>query len=344
MEHPSETDWRRSPFARRRAFRQLHGRGLPLPLPIVGDVEAFAARLDTNAQGSGAVRVHWKTGDLFRLGIGGYGLFGIIADVTLRLMPRVKVERRVEILTLTELIRVPEERDTDNWLFGDFQFSIDERSDDFLHRGVFSAYHRIPDDSTMPTEQKQLREKDWERLIYLAHTDRARVFQEYAGYYLSTDGQRYWSDTHQLSTYLDNYHEALDRRLKSLCKCSEMITEIYVPRASLTAFMDKAAKQLRSGRIPVIYGTIRLVERDEESFLAWAREPWACIIFNLHLEHTSAGFGGGPGGHSGGLIDLAIEFRGSYYLHRIIAVCDSPSDRSLPSAISTIFSTEAFAA
>jgi len=287
----------------------VHGRGLRLP-PIVGDVEAFTL---VNAKGEARRCSRSENGDLFRLAIGGYGLFGIIADVTLRLMPRVKVERRVEVLTLDELVRVPAERDTNNWLFGDFQYSIDERSPDFLRRGVFSAYHRIADEASMPAEQKHLREEDWARLLFLAHTDRARAFQEYTDYYLTTDGQRYWSDTHQLSTYLDNYHAAIDRRLGASCPGSEMITEIYVPRAALTAFMNQAAEQLRRGGHMVIYGTIRLVERDEESFLAWAREPWACIIFNLHIEHSPAGLAKAQEAFRG-LIDLAIGFGGSYYL------------------------------
>ena len=85
----------------------VHGRGLRMP-PIVADVEAF-----TLVDAGGEVRQCSRTEntELFRLAIGGYGLFGIIAEVSLRLMPRVKVERRVEVLTLEELLRVPEERD-----------------------------------------------------------------------------------------------------------------------------------------------------------------------------------------------------------------------------------------
>src|SRR6185436_8123218 len=135
--------------------------------------------------------------------------------------PRVKVERRVELLTLDELLRVPEERDTRDWLFGDFQYATDERSPDFLRRGVFSIYRRVPDDAPMPATHRQLEASDWERLLFLAHTDRDRAFREYAAFYLGTNGQRYWSDTHQLSIYLDNYHEALDRRLGSPQRGSE---------------------------------------------------------------------------------------------------------------------------
>ena len=286
----------------------IHGRGLRLP-PIVGDVEAFTL---IPADGIPRRCTRTENPDLFRLAIGGYGMFGVIADVTLRLMPRVPVERSVEILTLDELVRVPEERDTTDWLFGDFQYSIDERSPDFLHRGVFSAYRRT---AVPPAEepQKHLRESDWVDLLALAHTDRAKIWDVYSGFYLATHGQRYWSDTHQLSVYPDHYHAALDRRLGSPCPCSEMISELYVPRAALREFMGRAADLLRSGATPVIYGTIRLIERDTETLLAWAREPWACIIFNLHCEHTPAGLARAADAFRS-LIDIALSLCGSYYL------------------------------
>lgn len=289
----------------------IHGRGLRMA-PFVGDIEALTL-VDANAE----IRVCSRTenADLFRLAIGGYGLFGIVADITLRLTPRVKVERRVEVLTLDELIRVPEERDTTRWLFGDFQYAIDETSPDFLRRGVFSAYHLIDDADAAPmsAEQRELRAEDWARLIHLAHTDRARVFQEYARHYLSTHGQRYWSDTHQLGLYLDNYHHALDQQLCACHRGSEMISELYVPRPELAAFMTRAAAVLRSRAAPVIYGTIRLIERDDETVLAWAREPWACVIFNLHVEHTPAGIDLARAAFQD-LIDAALAEGGSYFL------------------------------
>jgi hypothetical protein len=63
----------------------------------------------------------------------------------------------------------------------------------------------------------------------------------------------------------------------------------------------------------LIYGTIRLIERDDETVLAWAREPWACIIFNLHVTHTADGIARSADTFRA-LIDLAIAHGGSYYL------------------------------
>lgn len=286
----------------------IHGRGLRLP-PLVDDVEAFTL-IDAEAVVRRCSRT--ENADLFRLAIGGYGLFGLIADVTLRLTPRVPVERHVEIITIDELVRVPATRDTSDWLFGDFQFAIDEHSPDFLHRGVFSTYRCTATPPSAESE-KQLHASDWDELLWLAHTDRARAFEVYSRFYRSTHGQRYWSDTHQLSVYPDDYHATIDRRLHSPCRCSEMISELYVPRLALAAFMAGAAAQLRSGATPVIYGTIRLVERDTETLLAWAREPWACVIFNLHCEHTPSGLARAADAFRA-LIDLALSFGGSYYL------------------------------
>lgn len=286
----------------------IHGRGVRLP-PIISDVESFLL-----VDATGTVRRCSRTEEceLFSRAIGGYGLFGLIVEVTLRLAPRVMVERRVEVITLDTLVRVPAERETGDWLFGDFQFAIDETSPDFLHRGVFSSYRELPAGAT-GEPVRELSADDWRHLLYLAHTDRAQAFELYARHYQATDGQRYWSDTHQLTTYLDDYHEEIDRRTGAECPGSEMISELYVPREALLPFMREAATWLRSAGVPVIYGTIRLIERDGESSLAWAREPWACVIFNLHADHHEAGLARVRAAFSG-LIDLASGHGGSFYL------------------------------
>ncbi len=92
-----------------------------------------------------------------------------------------------------------------------------------------------------------------------------------------------------------------------------MITEVYVPRGALPRFLADVRADFRRHDVDLIYGTIRLIERDDESFLAWARERWACIIFNLHVVHTEAGLAHAAAAFRR-LIDHAIRYGGSYYL------------------------------
>ena len=68
-----------------------------------------------------------------------------------------------------------------------------------------------------------------------------------------------------------------------------------------------------STAIDIIYGTIRVIEPDDETVLAWARQRWACIVFNLHVEHTAEGIAKAAADFRR-LIDRAMELGGSYYL------------------------------
>ena len=96
-------------------------------------------------------------------------------------------------------------------------------------------------------------------------------------------------------------------------KATDPITEIYVPRAQLADFMGAARADFKRHDVDVIYGTIRLIEQDDESFLAWATEAWACVIFNIHTVHTPAGIERSSATFRR-LIDLALARGGSYYL------------------------------
>lgn len=286
-----------------------HGRGLAMP-PFVADVEELEI---VDAEGVVHRCSRGENVELFGLVAGGYGLFGVVSSLRLRLVPLRTLERVVEVRELEGLDSAFASRVAEGYLYGDFQFATDPGSDEFLDRGVFSCYRPVDDATPIPTDQRALSREDWERLLYLAHTDKTEAFAQYADHYLRTSGQLYRSDAHQYADYLDGYHALLDERTGAAHPATEMITEIYVPRRRLADFMAEVAAYFRDSRVDVIYGTVRVVERDDVSFLAWAPEPWACVIFNLHtvhtpegIEHTAAAFRR--------LIDYAIARGGTYYL------------------------------
>jgi FAD/FMN-containing dehydrogenase len=287
----------------------VHGRGLCLK-PFIADVESFVL---VDAGGVPRTCSRHQNVELFRLAIGGYGLLGPITSVTLRLAQRQLMERVVEVIDIEDLMAAFEHRIAGGFTFGDFQYATFDRSDDFLRKGVFSCYRPTDASRWVPGVEKELGLSDWQRLLYLSHTDKRTAFEQYAAYYLSTSGQLYWSDTHQMSLYVDDYHAALDRQLGARDRASEMITEIYVPRSALAAYMDDVRRYAIAEDVNIVYGTIRLIERDEESLLAWARQPYACIIFNLHVVHNRAGLERAAAAFRR-LIDLAIPYGGSYYL------------------------------
>ena len=116
-----------------------------------------------------------------------------------------------------------------------------------------------------------------------------------------------------MSIYPENYHREIDQRLHAPYPATEMITEIDVPRSMLKGFLDEVREDFRKNKVALIYGTVRLIERDDESFLPWAKQAYACTIFNLHTVHSPEGLERSADAFRR-LIDMAVRRGGTYYL------------------------------
>jgi FAD/FMN-containing dehydrogenase len=287
----------------------VHGRALK-ERPIIANVESFTL---IDHQGEVQECSRTKNPELFRLAIGGYGMFGVVGSVKLRLRDRVKVRRVVELRDLKDIPGAFEQRIRDGYLYGDFQFATDSNRESFLRRGVFSCYLELPPETPVTENPTRFSAEDWARLTYYTHVYKRRAFDIYTKRYLQTSGQVYWSDSQLFGNYLDNYHEQLDRQLHARVPATEMITEIDVPRSALVDFMEEARVTLRRDHANVIYGVVRLIEKDDESFMPWARDRYACVVFNLHVTHDPQGVELAARSFRS-LIDLAIKHSGSYYL------------------------------
>jgi len=220
------------------------------------------------------------------------------------------------VVRLAELRSIPDafsDRIRDGYLYGDYQFATDSGRDSFLRRGVFSCYQPVDARTPLTRNPTRFHPEDWARLTRYSHTNKRLAFDVYSTRYVATSGQVYYHDWQLSAAYQAGYHADLDRVMKAKVKATEMITEIYVPRSALVNFMEEARVGLREHKANVVYGTVRLIEKDDESFLCWARESWACVIFNLHTTHDPAGIEAAARAFRA-LIDLGIQHGGSYYL------------------------------
>lgn len=283
----------------------IHGRGLGLA-PLVDDIEWLEV---IDAQGRRRQSSRDLDRELFTLVVGGYGLFGMVTRVCLRLIPDQTLQREVSMVRVADLMGRFGQAMARGCRYGDFQFAVDPDSPDFLDLGILSCYRPVQAEPT--AQPRALGDAGFRHLLHLAHVDKSRAFNEYASYYLSSAGQRYPLVAQHSGLYLDGYHADIDCALGH--RGSEMISELYVPRSTFARFMGLAAEALRRHRADPIYGTVRLIERDQVSALAWAREPWACIVFNLHVEHRANGPLEAAAAFRA-LIDAALDCAGSFYL------------------------------
>jgi FAD/FMN-containing dehydrogenase len=255
-----------------------HGHGLGSP-PIISDVEWLEM---VTADGSAKKCSRKENAELFALAAGGYGLFGIITAVGLRLVPRRKVRRHVEARTTAELIALVEGRTAVGAPYGYFQYSIDETSADFLRTGILTTYENVSPETQLGTESTDVDAKLLTALLEIAHRDRGSAYRRYAKLELARDGNVEWSDLHQLSAYPAGYHQEIEKRLGADFVGADLILEVYVPRSELIPLLEEARRILLGSGMPLVYGTIRFIEQDKDSYLAWAKKRYACVIFSSH--------------------------------------------------------------
>jgi len=235
----------------------------------------------------------------------------VVTSVTLRLVPRRKLQRLVEVRGAAGIARAFAERIEDGFLYGEFELSVDEKSEDFLDRGIFSCWRPVADDMPMLGITRDLSESDWRELLFLAHGNKAEAFRRYARYCLSTHERVYWSDEQQMGVYPEHYHRELDRRLGA--RGTDMLTETYCERSAVEAFLADLRAYARAAELSIVRAAVRLTEQDQETFLPWARRPYACVSLDLHVERGTRGLIR-AGDAFRRLIDLGLRYGGSYYL------------------------------
>ncbi len=243
---------------------------------------------------------------------GGLGLFGIIYSVKIRLVPRRKIRKRVKIVKIDELVSEFKKSVKSGALYGIFAYSADMNSDDYLNKGVLKTFEPVQTKREIPDIPGSMPADKWLHLRYLAHADKAKYFSEISEMSKETDGDIYWTDTHQLGTYIYNYHGQLDKMLDQE-KATDVTTEIYVPPEKLGEFMDECRKYFKKNKTEIIFGGIGLIKEDSSSFLSYARRDFAKISFNIHTHHSEKGIKSSAEAF-GFIIDQAIKHNGSYFL------------------------------
>lgn len=97
--------------------------------------------------------------------------------------------------------------------------------------------------------------------------------------------------------------------------------EVYVPKETFIDFINEMREDFRKNNVDLIFGNIGVIEEDDESFLSYAKKPYATISFHIHTVHTPDGLKRSSEAHRR-VIDMAIERGGSYYLtnHRFATI------------------------
>lgn len=287
--------------------------------PFVSSVEAF--RLFA-PDGSIKNCSRSENPELFRLAAGGYGLFGVILDVDLRVVPNVLYRAARERMAAREYpARYHASIDGDTSLglvYG--RLSIAPTS--FLEKAVLTRYARVPaapprlhksagagPDETLLWRFKQLM---FEASVGSAFGKEVRWFLEQV-----VGGESASEDTR--NQILNDPIDLFDTRDSTR---TQLLHEYFIPRDSLEAFLKGARRIIPAHHGDLLNVTVRNLAEDKDAFLRYARRDDFSFVMLFSQPRTPAG-DSSMAAMTRDLIDCALGAGGVYYLpYRLHATHD----------------------
>lgn len=289
-----------------------HGRDLDVT-QVVEVVDRFGLLL---ADGRVVEVSRDENAELFALAIGGYGMYGVILDVTLRVTRDELYEQSAVSINYSEFPAYFTERvqpDTEV-VFMLARPSIDPDPDAFLREIVVATWrHAAPDRSAsfeLTEEEHVVRDKfffglsrkfDWAKSLRWSLQKKVE---------LGAGTMRAVSRNNAMRPPLAPL-ELLDYRSR---RDTDIIQEFFIPVANFVPFMDRFREILLDGEMNVLSATVRYVTANDAPVLAYA--PGGDVFAVIHMSNVELSEGGQARAATvtRQLVDAAIEQGGTYYL------------------------------
>jgi FAD/FMN-containing dehydrogenase len=289
--------------------------------PIASSVESFRMML---ADGSVVRASRSENAELFRLAIGGYGLFGVMLDVELRVVDNaLYAAQRFAVQAdeyVPEFARRVQSDPKVRMAYG--RLSVAPRR--FLTEALLTAYREVPAASIprlAPAKESQLNRAVFRGSVGSDYGKELRWELESA-----LGGEA--GDRVSRNQILDEPVALFENRDPSR---TDILQEYFVPPASFAHFLGRMRDIVPRYSADLLNVTVRTVLRDDDSFLRYADQPMFALVLLFCIPRTpEADEGMVPLTRE--LIDAAIALGGRHYLpYRLQATAEQLA-RAYPQA------------
>lgn len=217
--------------------------------------------------------------DLFQYVVGGYGNFGIVTDVKIKLCDNVKMYRQGELVNPFDYPHYFEKflEDPDNSPdLHLYRMSLDPQN--LLKTGFAENYYKIGAEALV-TELKPEGENGslLDRIAMMAARNRKYVKKIHWAKEQHNGLKRYESSRNEFMGYPLNFY-AFDNSIAD----AEWLQEFFIPKDKFTEFLEFIRKKLIENDVNLLNATVRYVKQDKHSALKYATED--CFAFVLFFN------------------------------------------------------------
>lgn len=246
--------------------------------------------------------------ELFKLAIGGYGLFGIILDVKLKVVNNAALQYKSVAMKSDEYLSYYKKYITDNenvnLVFGRLRIS-DKK---FLEESTI-IYFEKSDEKPLSLEKQRSKNKEVRRVVF-----RSTVNSEYGKrlrWDLETGMNSILNNTLFTRNELLNGHVSLiDNKDPN---STDLLHEYFIPDRNFNQFIKDIKPILKDSGIDLLNITIRAVDRDADAYMNYAREHVFGFVLLFNQKKTEKQENAMKA-LTNKLVDVTIKNEGTFYL------------------------------
>lgn len=246
--------------------------------------------------------------ELFRLAIGGYGLFGIILDVKMRVVPNTALCYKTVNMSTENYLNFYKRCVTDNpkaeLVFGRLRIC----KKNFLEEASLNFFEKT-ELKPSPINLNNKNNVESKRVIF-----RGSVNSEY-GKRLRWDLEKIGNNISKNEIYSRN--ELLNDDVSLIenkdTNSTDILHEYFIPQRNFMQFINAIKTPLLETKIDLLNITIRRVETDNDAFLNYANEPVYGFVMLFNQQKT-ANAENAMKQLTETLVDCASYAQGTYYL------------------------------
>ncbi len=281
--------------------------------PIASTVESFHLM---KADGTIVLCSRAQNRQLFSLALGGYGLFGIILDVDLRVLPNERLRLEQYVVPIDGALQSFERKILQSPGVRMVYARLNIAPDKLFQEVIISMFY--PDrggDIPALAEPGSLKLR---RAVF-----RGSAESDY-------DKELRWEAETKIQPFLAGkifsrnqlLNESADWYMNRSAESTDILHEYFIPRAGASGFLSELRNIVPKNRGDLLNVTVRLVETDNDTFLRYADQPMIAFVMFFNQPRTAAA-DSRMEIMTQEMIEAAIKHGGRYYLpYRLHATVD----------------------
>jgi FAD/FMN-containing dehydrogenase len=294
--------------------------------PIASTVESMRVM---KADGTVVYCSRSENSELFSLVLGGYGLFGVILDATLRVVPNERYRPDIQVVPANRyaarFAEITKDATDLGMVYG--RLCVAPGENVFLREAILTVFRKAP---CPQAEIPALRSPGYSTLRRAIHraqidSDSGKEIRWKAEKNLSAVlAKKYFSRNQLLNEEVEVYQERNTDR-------TDILHEYFLPPPRVAAFLERTRTIVRKHHGDLLNVTLRNVREDKDTFLRYADGDLFGLVM-LFNQLRTAEADRQMEAMTQELIDAALECGGRYYLPYRLHATKAQFHRAYPQA------------